>query len=349
MNIVRKPDSQRGPQLARSAKAIDAGMRMRPRRPGAGGGVGVVAADPLRKPSGSSPWLESTRAGSRIAQHRAEHEDQEGQAQRPSRVRPDQGRQAGQRGRHDRADDAGHRRPGVRLHQGEALGEDPGHGRGPGDVVGLGGHQAAERGGEEHRRLVDDRAGEHPRQEGADRHGGADGPAAAVAEAVQERADQGRDDREREHRQAEEQRDLTAGLVGRHLEEQRAGQRDRQGGVARRVERAQLDQPGQPAALGALGARGPVGRADGVAPARGRCPGRTSATRDRWRARRSPRSSGGACRAGLLLGEAHAVHPARARVTGEAPESGPRSERQRRSSRASAAASCSRGGATSAA
>ena len=63
MNRVRKPDSQRGPQLARSAKAIDAGIRT-PVRP-----VSVASSlrTRLRKPIGSSPWLESTRAGSRIA------------------------------------------------------------------------------------------------------------------------------------------------------------------------------------------------------------------------------------------------------------------------------------------
>ena len=60
MNIVRKPESQRGPQLARSANATVPGMRIRGR--------------PLRdlvepiSTASSSPASESTRAGSRIAQ-----------------------------------------------------------------------------------------------------------------------------------------------------------------------------------------------------------------------------------------------------------------------------------------
>ena len=105
----------------------------------------------------------------------------------------------------------------------------------------------AERGREQHVRLVDHRVGEHPAQERPERHRGADRPPAAVAEPVEERPDQRRHDRERQHRHAEEQRHLAAGLVGRHLEEQRAGQRDRDRRVAGGVERVQLDQPGQPA------------------------------------------------------------------------------------------------------
>ena len=64
MNRVRKPDSQRGPQLARRAKAIDAGIRTLPRWPAS---RASSLRGPLRKPIGSSPWLESTRDGSRIA------------------------------------------------------------------------------------------------------------------------------------------------------------------------------------------------------------------------------------------------------------------------------------------
>jgi hypothetical protein len=84
MNRVRKPESQRGPQLARRAKAIDAGMRTLPWS-GAGSVACLVACfapcwaarsvacwavsglSPDRKPRSSSPWVESTRPGSRIA------------------------------------------------------------------------------------------------------------------------------------------------------------------------------------------------------------------------------------------------------------------------------------------
>ena len=60
MNIVRKPESQRGPQLARRAKDTVPGIRIRGR--------------PLRdlvepiSTASSSPASESTRAGSRMAQ-----------------------------------------------------------------------------------------------------------------------------------------------------------------------------------------------------------------------------------------------------------------------------------------
>ena len=104
-----------------------------------------------------------------------------------------------------------------------------------------------------------DRGRERPAQEGADRHGRADRPAPAVREPVEERADQRRHDRERQHRQPEEQRDLVACLPGRHLEEQAAGQRDRHRGVAGGVEDMQLDQPVQAGLAGALGLRGAAG------------------------------------------------------------------------------------------
>ena len=104
-----------------------------------------------------------------------------------------------------------------------------------------------------------DRRGQHPAEEGAHRHRRADRPAPAVREPVEERADQRRHDRERQHRQAEEQRDLVARLARRHLEEQAAGQRDRHRGVAGGVEDVHLDQPVQAGLAGALGLRGAAG------------------------------------------------------------------------------------------
>ncbi len=61
MNMMRKPDNQRGPQLARSAKATAGGMRGRAVRPVAG------ADEPGPRASLISPWLASTCGGSRIA------------------------------------------------------------------------------------------------------------------------------------------------------------------------------------------------------------------------------------------------------------------------------------------
>ena len=124
----------------------------------------------------------------------------------------------------------------------------------------------AQRGGEQPRGLGDDGGGQHPAEERAGRHGRADRPSAAVAEAVEERADQRRDDRERQHRQAEEQGHLAARLAGGHLEEQGAGQRDRDGRVAGGVEGVELDQPGQPGVAGALGPCRPSRLGDGVVP-----------------------------------------------------------------------------------
>ena len=67
MNIVRNPESQRGPQLARRAKATAEGMRVRGRRPVVVGPEFSVVAGPVST-SSPSPWLESTRSGNRIAQ-----------------------------------------------------------------------------------------------------------------------------------------------------------------------------------------------------------------------------------------------------------------------------------------
>ena len=61
MNIVRNPESQRGPQLARSAKETVPGIRIRGRWPLRD------LAEPISTAS-SSPASESTRCGSRMAQ-----------------------------------------------------------------------------------------------------------------------------------------------------------------------------------------------------------------------------------------------------------------------------------------
>ena len=65
MNMVRKPESQRGPQLARSANATGAGIRIRGRR--GRPSVGCRSPWPGSSSMVPSPRLESTRSGSRIA------------------------------------------------------------------------------------------------------------------------------------------------------------------------------------------------------------------------------------------------------------------------------------------
>ena len=172
---------------------------------------------------------------------------------------------AGDRRGDRRADHARERDPAVGLDQREAVRQQAGYGGGAGHAVRLGRDEYAERRGIEQRRVVGDRAGEHPAEEGADREGRPDRPAPAVAEPVEERADQRRHDRERQHRQAEEQRHLAARLAGGAGEEDRGRQRDRDGGVAGRVGGVQVDEPGQPGLLGALGAGRALRLADRVA------------------------------------------------------------------------------------
>ena len=65
MNMIRKPERNRGPALARSAKATLPGIVGRARRPVAG--TSLVPVGPGPSASAISPWLLSTRAGSRIA------------------------------------------------------------------------------------------------------------------------------------------------------------------------------------------------------------------------------------------------------------------------------------------
>ena len=118
--------------------------------------------------------------------------------------------------------------------------QDTRHRGGPGHAVRLGRHETPERRREERHRVAGaDGVRQHPAQERPQRHRRADRPSAAVAETVQERPDEWGDDRERQHRQAEEQGHLAPGLVGRHLEEQRPGQRDRDRGVPGPIERVQ--------------------------------------------------------------------------------------------------------------
>ena len=148
------------------------------------------------------------------------------------------------------------------------VGQQPRDRRRPGHPVGLGRDEAPERRGEQPGRVRRHRAGQDPAEEGAQRERGADGPAAALAEAVEQRADEGREQRERRHGEQQEQRHLRAGLVGRDRED-RAGEADGQGGVAADVDEVQLDEPRQPALAGPRGAgegAGPLGARPATTP-----------------------------------------------------------------------------------
>ena len=247
MYIVRKPDSIRSPALQRSAKITSAGTRN-------------FSFSPVRL-TGSSPAWASALAGSRIERMVAPAKTTN--AKRSDHWAPKVAAAPASGAADRRADHARERDPAVGLDQGQARRLQAGDGRGPGHAVRLGGDEYAE-GRREHReRLRGHRVGHQPAQERAQGHRAADRPAAAVAEPVEERAEQGGDDRERQHRQPEEQRDLPARLAGLG-EEQGAGQGDRHGSVAGGVERVQLDQPVEAGVAGALGVRGPPRLPEGV-------------------------------------------------------------------------------------
>ena len=187
MNIVRNPESIRSPALQRSANTTSGGTR-----------------NFFRSPDRRDRELARRGVGPRGEQHREDRragEDDERVAQRP--LRPEASRPAPANGAEITApDDAGQRDPAVRLDQGEPRRLEPGDGRGPGDAVRLGADEHPERGREHRERLGGHRVGHQPAQERPDGHRGPDRPAPAVAEPVQERAEQGSDDREGQHRQS---------------------------------------------------------------------------------------------------------------------------------------------------
>ena len=107
-------------------------------------------------------------------------------------------------------------------------------------------------------------AGESTREEGTGREGGAERPAPAVAEAVEQGADERREEHERRHRQEEEERDPAARLVGRQREHG-AGERDRERGVPGDVDGVQLGEPRQAGVRRTVGVGGPKRRAAAAA------------------------------------------------------------------------------------
>ncbi len=182
--MVRKPESRRGPQFA-PQRERDLG-----RQPAAAAGAGARPrhVDGLLAARGVDP---ARAAGWRAIV--ADREDQEGVAARP--LRADPVGEAGERGRDAGADHARQGDAAVGLDQGDLVGQEARDGGGLGDAVRLRGDEYAEGGDVEPRRAVAQRPREHPAQEGAEREGRADRPAAAVAEPVEEGADQRRHDR----------------------------------------------------------------------------------------------------------------------------------------------------------
>ena len=241
MNRVRKPLSIRIPELAR-----------RPITTACGSGVAPVDAHLLVLLAAGVVDLRRQQDG----QDRGSREDHERVAQRP--VRPDHRRQDRDRRGDGRAGDAGQRDAGVGLDQAEVAAEPAGVRRLPWSRRTPWRRPArrAPRGTARASRRRSPRPGPStgtPRIAmvapiaqrrpwlNRSRNGPISGATIANGSIVR----------------PQEERHLAAGLVvaAGHLEEQRAGQRDRDCRVAGGVEGVQLDQPEQAAVAGTLGVR----------------------------------------------------------------------------------------------
>ena len=205
-----------------------------PQRGGRGGVDGLV--DVGRQPQG---------------QHRGRDEQHAGQPEHPAG--PDQGRDPGAGCRGSSAGcHGGDVEPGVGLHQTHPRWPDPRDGSAARHAVRPREHQ--DRQGQRVEPERGDRPGHHPGEQAprAGRQG--QDVAAPVREAVEQRTGDRHEQRERQHRQDEVERDPGARLPERDREEQRAGQRDGDQGVARGVQRVHREQRGQPAPAGPVGA-----------------------------------------------------------------------------------------------
>ena len=182
MNIVKNPDSQRGPQLARSANATAAGMRVLGRRPVAvasGRSSRSAPALPRRgwrrpAPAAGSPrsWR-GRRRRSRSAVTTPVRRSTRGSRSAPRSLAPTM--------------PASETRA-LALTRVSVGRQQSGDRRRARHAVGLGRDETAQRRREQPAGLGDHRRRQHPAEEAADRHGRADGPPAAVAEPVEERA-----------------------------------------------------------------------------------------------------------------------------------------------------------------
>ena len=178
----------------------------------------------------TSGGSESARGGSRSAMTMPIRKMTE--ATRSGHCGPNQNAASADRCHDGAGDRAVHAGPGAR----------PGTARGPrgssrgtaaraGDPVRPGQREHPERGRVEPEAV--EVVGDHPGQERPAEHGGGQRVAAAVPEVVEQRADHRCQQRERHHRDEQVERDLAAGLAERHVEEDRAGQPDRDQRVAR--------------------------------------------------------------------------------------------------------------------
>ncbi len=225
-----RPQRDVGPQ-PRHDRGADAGEPRDGQRvihPRAGGLLTLAGVRALRQPQ---------------REHHAEQVDDEGGAQGP--LGSQRGQAETDRRRQHRAGDPGQGGPGVGPHQRERRGQQPWHGGGAGDEVGLGRHESAEGRGVQRQRVARHRVGDHPHEEGPHQHRRRERVAPSRAHPVQQRPDHRRDERERCHRDEEEERDSAPRLARRHREEQRPGQGDRQQRVGEGVHRVQLDQAPQ--------------------------------------------------------------------------------------------------------
>lgn len=164
--------------------------------------------------------------------------------------------------------------PRIRLHQGEAGRQQTRYDGAAHHSVRLRADQYAQGGRIQLQAARGDRPRHGERQQRPRQHGARHGGAAAVRQAVQERADDRGQEDERRHGDGEVERDPAAGLVRRYGEEHGGRERDGDHHVARTVHRVQLDQLAQtgltrpvgvrrlPDASGGSGERGVEGMTD---------------------------------------------------------------------------------------
>ena len=193
--------------------------------------------------------------------HRRGDVHRERQPQRP--VRADLGQPPGEPAADRHPDQPGDGEAGVGGDQADAVRQQAWHRRGARHGVRTARDEAAQRRREEPRAVLHDGRGEHPGEERARREGGAERPAAAVPEPVEQRPDQRCQQHEGRHGEHEEQRHPPAGLVGGQREDG-ARERDRERGIPGDVDRVQLGEPRQ------AGVGGAVGVGEAAEPATGR-------------------------------------------------------------------------------
>ncbi len=141
-----------------------------------------------------------------------------------------------------------------------------GHEGAAGHAVGLAEGQHGERLGEQQQAV--EVVEHHEADDGPHAVDGDHHPAAAAVGPVEGRPDEGGHEGQRGDREEQVEEDLPAGLVGVEVEEERAGQGQRDQGVAQRREHVGAGQPGERREAEGVGARPAPGRGQRLPPGR---------------------------------------------------------------------------------